>query len=174
MFKVGDRVEAVVDLLYCYDKGDKGVIKRIDDDRIHLIRWDNGNESYCNEVRMKLIEENGMQEFTKDMLEVGMVVEYQDGDKRMVIPFKDELILIGTDGHGSLKDHNNELICVYEDLNIVKVYKATNAHQLSINYWNDMKLIWERPKKRTVTLGDKSFEISEESFQEFAKQFKDK
>ena len=93
--------------------------------------------------------------FTKDDLEDGMVVEYANGERRLVL----EKYLLGNDGCNLLEKYSENLdyiSCPYssvsEELRIDKVYSA-HMNTLS-KYFNDenLNLIWKRedPKKMTI------------------------
>lgn len=89
-------------------------------------------------------------EFTKADLRDGMVVEYRNGDKRMVI----NEAMIGVEGYSNKHNFREDLTHkIYEELDIVSVYEVEEygkfANMLSDN---NLILIWERkePKKMTV------------------------
>lgn len=90
--------------------------------------------------------------FTKADLKDGMVVEYRDGRRRMVLGDN----LIGENGHAPLRDYNENLEEEnYPEETIAKLYrsKAEYIHTVFQDY--NLTLIWERPeeepaKKMTV------------------------
>ena len=90
----------------------------------------------------------------KNELKSGMVVEYRDGDKRLVI----DNDLIGDDGHLTLTNYNDYLKNgLFSDLDIIKVYKYKSPcpfNALLEN--NNLDLIWERKESE---LTDKEIEI---------------
>ena len=88
-------------------------------------------------------------EFTKADLKSGMVVEYRDGDRRLVI----DKYLIGKNAHYELSTYNENLEEGYPRLTIMKVFKIRQRAILERILDDDnLELIWEReePKKMTV------------------------
>ena len=90
----------------------------------------------------------------KNELKSGMVVEYRDGDKRLVI----DNDLIGDDGHLTLTNYNDYLKNgLFSDLDIIKVYKYKSPcpfNALLEN--NNLDIIWEREE---IKLTDRDIEI---------------
>lgn len=92
------------------------------------------------------------EEFTKSDLEDGMVVEYRNGDKILVL----NDCLFGVDGHYKLEEYKENMEEKDEDfsgLDIIRVFKIIDATTLlSIFDKRNLVLIWERtePKKMTV------------------------
>ena len=141
----------------------------------HGMKWCSG-ESYLKETNYKFCEEeicyikgefspyqyyksNGYEilewsdymqkEFTKADLKDGMVVEYRDGDRRLVI----DKYLIGKKAHYELSTYNENLEDGYPGLTIMKVFKIRQRAILERILDDDnLELIWERtePKKMTV------------------------
>lgn len=88
-------------------------------------------------------------EFTKSDLKDGMVAEYRDGDRRLVI----DKYLIGKNAHYELSTYNENLEDGYPRLTIMKVFKIRQRAILERILDDDnLELIWERkePKKMTV------------------------
>ena len=88
-------------------------------------------------------------EFTKADLKDGMVVEYRDGDRRLVI----DKYLIGKKAHYELSTYNENLEDGYPGLTIMKVFKIRQRAIVERILDDDnLELIWERkePKKMTV------------------------
>ena len=88
-------------------------------------------------------------EFKKSDLKDGMVVEYRDGDRRLVI----DKYLIGKNAHYELSTYNENLEDGYPRLTIMKVFKICQRAILERILDDDnLELIWERkePKKMTV------------------------
>lgn len=78
-----------------------------------------------------------------------MVVEYRDGDRRLVI----DKYLIGKNAHYELSTYNENLEDGYPRLTIMKVFKIRQRAILERILDDDnLELIWERkePKKMTV------------------------
>lgn len=72
-------------------------------------------------------ERQGDREMKKSDLKSGMIVEYRDGRKRLVIDDN----LIGVDGRLSLKTYNDDLKHkLYRDLDIMKLYN----HKSLVNF----------------------------------------
>ena len=87
-------------------------------------------------------------EFKKADLRDGMVVEYRDGDRRLVI---DEC-LVGKDSHYELSAYNENLENEYPRLTIMKVFKICRRAILeSILDDDNLELIWERAESKKMT-----------------------
>lgn len=92
-------------------------------------------------------EELELAQFTKSDLKDGMVVEYCNGQRRVVLNNR----VMASDISRSLDNHNEDLIDKYnDDYTIDKVYHSS-AHTLN-EYFKDncLTLIWERPKEEPV------------------------
>lgn len=90
---------------------------------------------------------NWSTEFTKADLKDGMIVEYADGWKRMVL----NGILLGRSEHASLRDFTDDLKSHFnQGLNINKVYTC-NTDRISeledIFDSHNLTLIWERKER---------------------------
>ena len=86
-------------------------------------------------------------EFTKQDLKTGMLVQFRDGDLRLVVSHgkNNEFYFIGK-YVGNLSDYNNDLTCSYDsDLDVVKVYSQTKyvSNYLNISVVG-RELLWER------------------------------
>lgn len=106
---------------------------------------------YSEKYKYKILEWSDymQKKFKKADLRDGMVVEYRDGDRRLVI---DEC-LVGKDSHYELSAYNENLENEYPRLTIMKVFKICRRAILdSILDDDNLELIWERkePKKMTV------------------------
>lgn len=96
------------------------------------VYWDVNTKSY-------------KQIFTKAMLKPGMVVEYANGNIRLVTQSKEKLFLISSVGFLSLDDFTNSLIHSNNDLTITKVYKILEPGALdSLKSTGKLELIWSR------------------------------
>lgn len=99
-----------------------------------------------------------MKEFTLKDLKPGMVVEYRNKDKRLVVLVSGELHFIGSNGvFPSIKEgYNDDLTYKVDDeLDIIKVYKVEilSALDTMFNTSNHcLKLIWEREEVKEVTM----------------------
>lgn len=95
-----------------------------------------------------------MKEFTKADLKPGMVVEYNQGDKRLVLKANENLFLAGIHSICSLNDFDNNLVYVNDSmLTINKIYTIKDTSSID-NILNgcDLELIWERPQTVELTL----------------------
>ena len=97
-------------------------------------------------------------EFTKADLRDGMVVEYRDGDRRLVI---DEC-LVGKDSHYELSAYNENLENEYPRLTIMKVFKICRRAILeSILDDDNLELIWERAESKKMTVEEMRKKLEE-------------
>lgn len=96
-----------------------------------------------------------MENFTKSDLKPGMVVEYRNGDRRIILETEKELILSGNYGCSVLSSYSQNLLKIGSNLNldIVKVYFIKDSKSLeSILNLSNLKLIWERKETVELTL----------------------
>lgn len=100
----------------------------------------------------------------KRHLRSGMVVEYADGERRLVIDFMGELILISNEGFYSLHAYREDLTCYFHELVINKVFIVSPGNLIDmLSEENPYVQIWERPNPVTeVTMEEiaKKFNIS--------------
>ena len=153
-FKVGDKVRVRKDLVvgnryggYLF-VGDMGTLmgEIVAIDGVYDMHYNIDKDDACYCWADEMFEPNKVT-FTKVDLKDGMVVEYQNGDRRMVLGDK----LIADFGFAFLNSFTDTLEGIkYNDMIIDKVYKST-AHTL-VNYFKDynLTLIWERPKEEPV------------------------
>lgn len=92
-------------------------------------------------------------------LKPGMVVEYANGERRLVMPcslISDKVYLMGYDAFNSLIEYNNDLtISATNTLNINKVYSIEEKYfpfDDIIRKPDRLNLIWERPKVKVIEL----------------------
>lgn len=113
----------------------------------YLIKEDGGTHYWIDEVF-----EDETPEFTKTNLKDGMIVEFRDGRRRMVLGD----YLIGFEcSYFCLSDFDDELNMIDKnfgefctrDSRIVKVYKSTTAWLNCIFDDDDLELIWERKEE---------------------------
>ena len=84
-------------------------------------------------------------EFTKDDLEVNMIVELRDKTKGVVHKLDNKLYIIYNREWDCVKSYNKNLIHNnFKELDILKVYQPKFPYQLISENWGDTKLIWER------------------------------
>jgi hypothetical protein len=89
----------------------------------------------------------------KSDLKPGMVTEYANGGRRLVIEFNDELFLLSNDNWADLKYHNSNLECsIAEDFTINKIYQPKVVLGLDILLNSVLPCIWERPKSVELTM----------------------
>lgn len=103
--------------------------------------------------------------FTKFDLKSGMIVEYADGNRRLVLESNGKIFLTGI-CIGFLDGYSIDLIhSVYSDLTINKVFEIKHIDTLdAIFNNNNLTLIWKRPKKvLELTLKEiaEKFEVDE-------------
>lgn len=108
----------------------------------------------CIDVIFKKMETK--KEFTKADLKPGMVVEYRDGRRRLLISINDILYLYNENGlySNSLNMFKDDLkYCYNKDIDIVKVYKILKIIDLpNILNNDDITLIWERDEIQEFTM----------------------
>lgn len=104
-----------------------------------------------NKQDYKLVTFNEIQ-MKKSDLKPGMVVEYENGNKRLVTAINNELFLMGEHMFCRLEIFNDDLTCDNDPkINIVKVYQPKEAANL--NSLLDCKnCIWERQKETVLTM----------------------
>ena len=102
-------------------------------------------------------EIDGVKEFTKSDLEVGMFVKLRDGKVFLVLESYEELYLTSTSGYYSnLKNFNEDLTSKnYRGSDIVSIYLPKKADYLSYHLIGDnLELIWEREEVKELTMED--------------------
>lgn len=113
-----------------------------------------GGFAYCDHYERegyKILEWSDymQKEFKKSDLKSGMVVEYRDRYRRLVI----DKYLIGKEAYYELSEYNENLENRYPRLTIMKVFKICQTAILERILDDDnLELIWERkePKKMTI------------------------
>lgn len=92
----------------------------------------------------------------KEHLRSGMVVEFKNRQRCLVIDFMGELLLISNEGCCyALSGHKEDLTCLFDALSINKVFIVSAAHlacMLSKN--NSDGQIWKRPKEVELTMDE--------------------
>lgn len=93
---------------------------------------------------------------TKKELKTGMVVEYRNGGKRMVLvdtPVGD--VLMGNIVWKNFDNYRDDLCHnLHKQLDIVAVYEPHHKREMNLLYWNDQKCIWRRSEVTEVTLAE--------------------
>lgn len=83
---------------------------------------------------------------TKSELKTGMLVEYRDGGKRMVLvdtPVGD--VLMGNTYWKNFDNYRDDLCHnLHEPLDIVAVYEPHHKREMNLLYWKEQKCIWRR------------------------------
>lgn len=91
----------------------------------------------------------------KPDLKPGMVVEYANGKRRLVIEFNNQLALLGNDNWGDLELISEDLeFLANEDFTINKVYNPGYMQGLNSMLESSHPCIWERPKSVELTMED--------------------
>ena len=94
---------------------------------------------------------------TKSELKPGYVVRYRNGNLRMIMPLRDELVLIEMEKNdprwSTLTYHNEDLTCRSSpNCDIVEVYGYSDTRT---SVWkfnpNDRQLLWKRSEKKKYT-----------------------
>lgn len=96
-----------------------------------------------------------MKEFKKSDLKPGMVVEYDDGRRRIVLKDSNDNLFLASDNCiCSLISFNNNLINErHSDLTINKIYEIDSICNIDCILEGEyLKLIWERPQTVELTL----------------------
>ena len=91
--------------------------------------------------------------FTNKNLEVGMLAEFRDGRKFMVMPTSNNIVMIDEKGgYIRLSSYSEILYCrSYKDLDVMKVWGLSTSTPLEFNV-RERILLWEReePKYHVV------------------------
>lgn len=94
-----------------------------------------------------------MKEFKKSDLKNRMVVEYRNGERRMVV----DNMLIGYSQYGDLDEYNNDLSykgTFPKDLDIVRVYPEITTFRRKYDKIDLAMPIWERQEAKEVTMAE--------------------
>lgn len=128
------------------------------------IFYTNGNyydNVYTIEEFIKIYEEENKMEFTKDMLEVGMLVKLKNGNRAVVMQYGGGLFLmINNNECAYLDEYNDDL--TYDDddewrsEDIMEVYSLSNdITSLDFLFITDYRnLLWKREKAVEMTLDE--------------------
>lgn len=100
-------------------------------------------------------------EFAKSDLEDGMIVEYRNGKRRLLI----NNMLIGKDGFYHLNNYSKELKEISlnsKERDIVKVFKVDSTSTLEYIFDDEsLELIWERNKTKRMTIEEMRKKLEE-------------
>ena len=100
----------------------------------------------------EVITINELIQMKKTDLKPGMVVEYANGEKRLVVTINSELYLISIATFVNVKAFNEDMTCSGNScINIVKVYLPEEAASLNALLQCN-NCIWERPKETVLTM----------------------
>ena len=107
---------------------------------------------YHEKNNCKVVVFNELIQMKKSDLKPGMVVEYANCEKRLVVTINAELYLISRASFAVIKSFNEDLTCNSDPkMNIVKVYQPKEAASLS-TLLQCNNCIWERPKEIVLTM----------------------
>ena len=88
---------------------------------------------------------------TKADLKNGMVIEYRDGIKALLI----NDVLMSRSGYMSLRQYNDDLTAVGSELcDIVKIYNTLGKTFHTVFESPYLKLIWKRKEAKEMTLAE--------------------
>ena len=130
------------------------------------------NELACTKCWNREIPEEKENMFTKDDLKAGMVVEYRNGHRRLVLPKENgKLFLISDDNYLDVSSLSNDLL--YEgssNLDIVKVYSINSSFPLKsiLEKKYGLNIIWERKETKEISV-EEACKLLKEKFPEFDK-----
>lgn len=106
----------------------------------------------CFEDDYELVIINNLIQMRKSDLKPGMVVEYANNEKRLVVTINAELYLISRASFAEVRSFNEDLTCNSDPkMNIVKVYQPKEAASLS-SLLQCNNCIWTRPKEIVLTM----------------------
>lgn len=90
----------------------------------------------------------------KKHLRSGMVIEYVNGERRLVVDLMGDFMLISNEGSYPLSSYREDLTCLFYELTINKVFIVSRGHlAYMLSERNTRVKIWERPNPVTeVTL----------------------
>lgn len=125
----------------------------------HIRTYNNYIEYISSKEGMSFEEFKIQNPIQKKHLRSGMVVEYANGDRRLVTEIEGILFLISEDGFQPLEDYNEDLTIDNEDININKIGFLKLKSNLR-NMLRNVDFIWERPNP-----------VVEVTFEEIAKKF---
>ena len=164
-FQIGDEVILLSKFNYEIKRGSVGHVNKICNDEnvaypIGVIFPHSPITFYFAEYELQKVEKKeGQKEMTIHDLKPGMVIEYVNGKKRLVIPNCDTkgLYLTGLDGSNHISDYTEDMkskTCP-EDLTINKIFisKYTTNLKMLLTDGFGLELIWERkPKPKEMTM----------------------
>lgn len=117
------------------------------------IEWYNGEWQII--TFDEFMEEYEMKNFTKDNLKVGMLVEFKCDVRKVVMPNKNGLYLMGCSSSYELHDFNDDLTHKNND-DIMKVYDLPRYNIISNSIYSrdNRNLLWEREEVKELTIDE--------------------
>ena len=92
------------------------------------------------------IEENM---FTKDGLKTGMIVEYNDGTRRLVLAANGAKYFVGSNYYASFESFNNNLVASFATVTkVFEGFRGSGCGAFETALESPGRLIWERPKEK--------------------------
>ena len=150
-FKVGDRVKVVranMDDKHGYI-GDVLTIRSINPNAPYKREEHYGVEEPCRWVFD--VDELEYVKFSKADLKPGMVVEYRDGQRRIVL--NDCFMNLNRKGYLEFSDYSDDLISRMADYTTIKKVYLSHSKNLSTYCDNDnLTLLWERDEAKEMTI----------------------
>jgi hypothetical protein len=153
-FKVGDKVRVRKDLVLNHTYGNYffvSTMEKFKDKIVTIISVCNNcyeikEDNKCSYWTDEMLEPNVVN-FTKADLKDGMVVEYQNGEKRMVLGDR----LISNHHFAELSNFTDILKNKYLDNMAINRVYSSSGYTFS-DYFEDrlLTLIWERPKEEPI------------------------
>lgn len=130
----------------------RGEVLYMDDDKILSYSSLEVLKYFRNDY--EVVEFNNLIKMKKADLKPGMVVEYANGEKRLVVTINAELYLISRASFADVKSFSEDLKCDSNpDINIVKVFQPREAASLS-NLFECKNCIWERQQEVIITMDE--------------------
>ena len=121
-----------------------------DDNSLSYSSLETFEQCFKNDYELVVINE--LIQMRKSDLKPGMVVEYANSEKRLVVAINAELYLISRSSFMDVKSFNDDLTCTSNpNINIVKIYLPREAAGLSVLF-ECKNCIWERPKETVLTM----------------------
>lgn len=100
----------------------------------------------------ELVEFNKLIKMKKSDLKPGMVVEYANGEKRLIVTINNKLYLINEHVFAVVESFSEDLTCNSNHIiDIVKVYQPKEASSLN-NMLQCNNCIWDRQKETVLTI----------------------
>ena len=114
----------------------------------------------CEYCWNREIEEGMKKEFTKGDLKNGMVIEYRNGERGLVLNGK----IIGFRVYTDLKDYSEDLRCKVDDCTCIDIMKIFNTCATCLEHAfknSNLELIWERKETERMTVEEMAAKLQE-------------